>query len=57
MAIDEGYYTINLFVSERILEKLKSEKKITNENDLEEAIQNLLNDISLYEIAKHFFDI
>lgn len=53
--MEEGYYIFNLFISDRLIERLENENGIiTNEDELETALQSYLDDIGLSNIAQNW---
>lgn len=49
---------LNLFISDRALEQLESEYNIqlTDEETLENAVQTMIDNIGLSELAKRYFN-
>lgn len=56
--ISEGYYLLNLFISDRTLEQLETENgaPITDEETMESTLQSMLDNIGLSELAKRYFN-
>lgn len=56
--ISEGYYILNLFISDRVLEQLEIENgaPITDEETIESTLQSMLDNIGLSELAKQYFN-
>lgn len=56
--IDEGYYLLNIHISDNMLERMEREngEPITDEETLESTLQSILDNIGLSEIAKRYFD-
>lgn len=56
--ISEGYYILNLFISDRVLEQLEIENgaPITDEETIESALQSMIDNIGLSELAKQYFN-
>ena len=56
--ISEGYYLLNLFISDRVLEQLETENgaPITDEETIESTLQAMLDNIGLSELAKRYFN-
>lgn len=55
--MDEGYYIFNLFISDRLIERLENEHGIiTDEDELETALQSYLDDVGLSDIAQRYIN-